>query len=182
MRVFLAIPIGDAVNAALDDWLASVSLRSALRLVPSYNRHVTMQFFGDVSDEESALLQNAVQTFVTDHPLVQDGLEAGGIGLFHMPQDSRILWAGVLERDGWLSEYRTSLCQLLEREGFKKESREWRPHITLARIRGMSRIDLTAFCSSSEPVRFGAILPVQLVLYRSTLLPDGPKYDILRRF
>ncbi len=182
MRVFLAIPLGERVNSALDAWYETACAGLGLRKVPAQNRHVTLHFFGDVSDEELAIIKKKVEEQRRMNLLPDDGLAVTGIGVFSGSKAPVILWAGVEDRTGWLAGYVASLDQGLARSGFARPQMAWQPHITLARTRSPSRIELAELCSANKTVQFGTIYPVRVVLYQSTLFPEGPRYDVLEIF
>jgi 2'-5' RNA ligase len=71
----------------------------------------------------------------------------------------------------------------MERLGFDKEKRAFRPHITLARARD-TRID-SSLVAASEPYQqydFGSFLADRVFLFQSTLHPSGAVYERLKEY
>jgi 2'-5' RNA ligase len=71
----------------------------------------------------------------------------------------------------------------MERLGFDKEKRAFRPHITLARARD-NRID-SSLVTASEPYvehDFGAFIADRVFLFQSILKPSGAVYEKLKEY
>jgi 2'-5' RNA ligase len=71
----------------------------------------------------------------------------------------------------------------MERGGFDKEKRAFRPHITLARARD-TRIDssLVAAAEPYEQYDFGSFVADRVFLFQSTLKPSGAVYEKLKEY
>jgi 2'-5' RNA ligase len=71
----------------------------------------------------------------------------------------------------------------MERLGFEKEKRAFRPHITLARSRD-SRIDssLVVAASKYDGHDFGSFMVDRVFLFKSILKPTGAVYERLREY
>jgi len=71
----------------------------------------------------------------------------------------------------------------MERLGFEKEKRAFRPHVTLARARE-SRIDSSLVASSEkyEQHDFGSFTVDRFYLFQSTLKPTGAVHDKLKQY
>ena len=65
--------------------------------------------------------------------------------------------------------------------GFKRETKEFSPHLTIARVRTSRRRDELIRCLKEvEDYEFGVIEARCLRLKRSILKPEGPTYLTLR--
>ena len=71
----------------------------------------------------------------------------------------------------------------MERLGFEKEKRAFRPHLTLARARD-SRIDSSLVASSEkyEQHDFGSFTVDRFYLFQSTLKPTGAVHQKLNQY
>ena len=71
----------------------------------------------------------------------------------------------------------------MERLGFDKEKRAFRPHITLARARD-TRIDSSLITGSAkyEAHDFGSFTADRIFLIKSTLKPSGSVYEKLKEY
>lgn len=90
------------------------------------NLHITLKFLGEVPPEKTKAIQRAMEV-VTAKPF---DLECGGAHLFNR---SGIAAAKVGGDIAALTALHAELEMALERGGFEKEQRRYRPHITLAR-------------------------------------------------
>ena len=148
-----------------------------VRWIDPANLHITMKFFGEVSNEqvesiEAAMSQVASQTTVFSIIL-------GGFGAFPSIRSPSLIWLGL----GVSPELRC-LKQDLEWAfaecGFESEMREFHPHITLARVKkkvgaGMFR-GLDKLLSDLD---FNGELKVDRInLIRSQLSKNGARYSV----
>ena len=71
----------------------------------------------------------------------------------------------------------------MERLGFEKEKRAFRPHITLARARD-SRIDSALVTAASQYAeqQFGSFTVDRVFLFKSILRPSGAVYEKLKEY
>jgi 2'-5' RNA ligase len=124
MRLFIGIPIPDHVQQSLlrlGGGLERVRWQRADQL------HLTLHFLGEVHPERLDKLRSVVQSLDWNPMLIH----VNDFGSFGKPV--RILWAGV-HPDAALIEQHSHLGKALQECGFAVESRDYRPHITLARI------------------------------------------------
>src|SRR5262249_23473227 len=104
-----------------------------------------------------------------------------GLGFFPGNRSPRVLWAGLQAptMEG-LSE---KIDTRMERFGFEKEKRAFRPHITLARARH-TRLDaaLVKAAADFEDDDFGSFSVDRCFLYQSTLKASGSTYTRLKQY
>jgi len=110
-------------------------------------------------------------------------LNIGVAGAFPNWKRPSVLWLGLepVEEFGSLS---TKLDEALYKElGIRREKRELRAHITVARLRSRGPIKIERARKVLEDCasRFsseGYVIPVdRFHLYHSTLTPEGPRYE-----
>ena len=71
----------------------------------------------------------------------------------------------------------------MERLGFEKEKRAFRPHVTLARARDMRiHSSLVAAAEKYEQHLFGSFTADRFYLIQSTLKPTGAVYNRLKEY
>ena len=189
-RTFLAL---DLENATLDH-LAQVQAdlcqgQSNVRPVERENHHLTLIFLGDVPDEMlSQVCDLAAGAAATVKPFE---FQVRGIECVPSLGPLRMIWAGVEDATGCLAELAENLRAALAGLGLHEETRSFRPHITLARVRsgrggeGYSRSRRPAH--GADAVRqaaaghaqtdFGTQWAQEVVIYGSQLTPDGPVYS-----
>jgi 2'-5' RNA ligase len=93
-----------------------------------------------------------------------------------------VLWVGVSKATR-LRALQEDLEETLESIGWPSEEREFTPHLTLARIKSLKRVH--AFMDIVSGHRSWDVGPWpidEMVLYQSTLKPQGAIYTPLERF
>src|SRR5690349_14836529 len=92
--------------------------------------HVTLRFFGDVDDEQLGKLVASVPALGRRAPCL---LRAMRVDAFPDARRARVLVL-PLDDDGFLTALHEQVEQLAAALGFERESRAYRPHLTLARL------------------------------------------------
>jgi 2'-5' RNA ligase len=109
-------------------------------------------------------------------------LDVHGAGAFPSGRRARVLWVGVHGDVEPLGAFVIELGRRLGALGFPPEERPFSPHLTVARARdprGLPGLAAAlARCADAPSARW----PVQeVVLFRSHLSPQGPRYEALSR-
>ena len=181
-RVFCAIEI---LQEARDQLLAHIKrLREAVpQAQASWSRaesiHLTLKFFGNIEQDHVERLSAAASRASHRYSPFQIGL--GESGIFPPRGAPRVLWIGVNDPSGQLTNIQQQFENECAREGFPKEERVFRPHLTLARIRnpqGSRRLAEIHKGLEFKPVVFSVS---ELLLFRSELSSEGSKYTIISR-
>lgn len=179
IRSFVALPLGDRILGALGAF--QEELRPAtndLRWVRPESMHLTLQFLGDVPGREVPDISRALEeVFARQAPI---DVECRGVGVFPNFRRPRTLWVG-LAGDGL--ETLAERCEVvLAPLGFPPAEREFRPHVTLARVRNPRGFGAIAPAVRAAGERsFGTTRIDGAILYRSELRPDGASYTPLAR-
>ena len=180
MRLFLAVDLPDSLRRALGDLQSR--LRSKVmgwRWVRPEAIHLTVRFLGEVSEEEDAGHRAAWRRAAASCPRVR--FSVGGTGVFPPRGAPRILWAGVraLDPPDGLIRLAEAVEQAARAQGFRPETRPFRPHLTVARAerRGHSESP-----PESDRGALGEIEAREIVLFRSRLDPRGARYTRLDAF
>ncbi len=172
MRVFAALPLPTAAAAGLA--AAVEPLRRAhprLRWVPPSAYHLTVHFFGELSDEAVDRLTR----FMADPGLRVPAIPAqwGGLGRFPAQGPARVLHA-VLDQGAEEARAFHDLFHGLARPlGYSAEARGFSPHVTLARV--ASDAPAQGWESAIRLPRSGFVI-TECVLFQSVLGPSGARY------
>src|SRR5207244_2026935 len=152
--------------------------RADVRWVDPTGLHVTLKFLGEVREGELSSVAGAVRATAAEHAAI--GLALGGLGGFPSLARPRVLWAGIRTGTPELGRLAAALERTLQPLGFPPESRPFRGHVTIARVRsprGLGRI--TAAIEATPDVAFGNWTAGDVILYRSHLRPTGATYEPL---
>ncbi|GAB4480871.1 MAG: RNA 2',3'-cyclic phosphodiesterase [Anaerolineales bacterium] len=182
VRAFLAIAIPPAIQLSLAEHIARLQKMSggSVRWVPAENIHLTLKFLGEVENARLEALQNALSQACAAQPAFE--ISVGGLGAFPSLHRPRVLWAGV-QAPPALAELHQKVEQAAAGAGFPAEAQSFSAHLTLGRVRepigSISLNTLRAVLAATRIESLGAA-PVDFIhLYRSELLPNGPRYSLL---
>ena len=143
------------------------------------NIHLTVKFFGNVDQSKVPVISAAAEPVVAECSPIQ--ITVGQTGVFPRPSRAQVLWIGVEDSHGKLSELQQRLEDELKVEGFPKEDRAFRPHLTVARIRKPHNAKRLAEAHLQADFNAVKLTLTELVLFRSELSSEGSKYSALSR-
>ena len=182
LRVFCAVELPDELRTAAAAHAAR--LRGEFEGVKaSWARpaslHVTLKFLGEIEAARVEDLSRAARAAAEGFEPFE--LAVGGTGTFPGRGAARTLWLGVEDVSGRLARLQTRLEDECEAAGFPRESRAFRPHLTLARLRASK--EALALSEAHRRTPFGphAFHVKEFVVMRSELAPGGSRYTPLSR-
>ena len=108
----------------------------------------------------------------------------GGLGGFPTLEAPRLIWTGVKNDTGELGDIYCGIRDRIveERLPVKTEKRDYRPHITVGRVKRRPEPRLLESLEAKKEEQFGTFEVGGLVLYQSTLTGRGPVYRSMREF
>lgn len=133
--------------------------------------HITLGFFGDVNEEQAELLDSRLAE-ITQAPFE---ISLSGVGHFGRSEPHAI-WAGIAESE-ILNRLHKSIRSVARDCNVQMEKRDYRPHVTLAYLRGHPDIEAIARWEQSysgyqsEPFLVDAFF-----LYSSEQRHRGPNF------
>lgn len=170
MRLFIGWPLPDHAKGAIESALAP--LRSSLPAASwprSETLHLTFLFLGERPPEESQELTRRLASLGEFPPFE---VRSAAPGFFPSDRRPRVAWLG-LEPEGRIAEL---AAEVRNAAGEEPEERPFKPHLTLARIRGSWRHQETErFRAAVGRVSFDASLD-RVLLYESRLSSGGAKH------
>ena len=171
MRLFAALDLPLEVRTTLAAWAASaVGRDERLRLVRAESLHVTLVFLGERPEPEpvAGALTSALDPLPPAPPL-----SVGG-PLWLSPRRPHVLTVALEDPSGGLAEIQAAVLDAMVRSaGHEAETRRFRPHVTVARVRGRLRpFELPA----PPALEFS---PPAVTLYRSVLGRGPASYEAM---
>ncbi|MDY0002947.1 MAG: RNA 2',3'-cyclic phosphodiesterase [Polyangia bacterium] len=144
-----------------------------IRWVPPPNMHVTLKFYGNLGiDQLEAVKDAARRAAAMVKPF---GLSARGLGVFPGVEKPRVLWVGLGEGAETLAELFRRLEDASEHLGFARDTRVFRPHLTLGRVqRGSDGV--AEWIAAHGEVDCLTSSVDELVVYESRLQRAGAEY------
>lgn len=183
IRAFLAIaPAADVLLAIgkIQDRLKHACPFDIGWLKPEHI-HLTLKFFGNVSEDEITTLARIVEQHSSALPPLQ--LTVKKLGVFPSWQRPRVLWMGLEGDTAPLAMIQQKLEQGWQACGFSREDRSFRPHLTIGRIKSVRREgDPCTFMAQAGDWSAGGFRADGLTLIQSVLTPQGPLYTQLAWF
>ena len=189
MRAFFAVDLPESVVDPLTAVQVDLDDAAGLRVTDPTQAHVTLKFLGKIDAGDGH----------TDTPALDDILTAGqravdradiapfdcsiaGLGVFPSFEYISVVWAGI--EDG--TEELTALHEALETEttslGVDAETRDFTPHVTLARMSDARGKNLVQETVRERHPEFGRFEVDAIRLVASTLTAEGPVYDTVETF
>ena len=176
-RTFCAVELPFEVRKQLEEHI--LKLRQAVPdAAASWSRveniHLTLKFFGNVELDRIPVISAAATRTVAEFSPFSVGI--GNTGVFPKPSRAQVLWIGVSDPSGKLSALQERFENECVAEGFTKEDRAYRPHLTIARIRRPEGARHLADTHLQMNFPTTNIDLNELILFRSELSPKGSKY------
>ncbi len=177
-RVFLALEIPEDLRARLlpvHEELLRMKRSGDVRLsVPRLeNLHLTLRFLGDVRPEKTEEIQEVLTPALRDAAAFP--LRVAEIGGFPDLRRPRVIWGGV-EAEPALMDLFRRVEDGLEKAGFGREKKPFRPHLTLARVKSTPPGAFERALAAHREAEFGSFSAARLALFRSERLPEGARY------
>jgi 2'-5' RNA ligase len=148
---------------------------SAVKASAPRGLHCTLRFLGDTAAETAARLGPAIAQAVADIPSFS--AEMIGMGAFPNPQRPNVVWAGL--RAVPLAALFEQVETVATNFGYSADRLPFKPHVTLARVKHQPPARLAELMQQHADTNWGAFDVTAVELFKSTLTPAGPRYDVL---
>lgn len=183
IRSFLALSLPTEMRGVIEGVLPDLCEASRdVKWVRPGSVHLTVVFLGSMPEETLAGVKQAAAAACTGFAPFR--LAVKGTGFFPNPRRPRVVWLGLegeIERMGAL---RNALQDHLAPFGIQRETRPFRPHLTLGRFRKHGRMSrsLEEAMARHQDVSSPNCELSELVLFKSDLRPTGAVHTALERF
>ena len=178
LRLFVALVPPEPVVEHLEAAVAHVRRRwtVALRWTQPVTWHLTLAFFGEVAEERVPDLETRLGRVAARHDVLE--LRFRGAGAFSRPARARVLYTEVEADLPRLVALSASCGAAGRRIGLDLDDRPYRPHVTLARVKGREPVDVTSVVEELRAYKGPNWAASDLVLVRS--YPEaGAHYESL---
>jgi 2'-5' RNA ligase len=180
MRVFLALEIPEDLKDEIERSLNELQkiCPSRVKWVKREHWHITLQFIGDVE-------ASAIPKLKSGFAEILKGLEQFTISNPETevipPRRPRLIWLKCDYDSPQLGNVLKKLRDFLNREGYQIDTKPFRLHITLGRVKQYIAPEIVARLTES------AINPGQRTIsvatfYESRLHSEGPEYSIIEQY
>lgn len=179
MRAFIAIEIPGEIKRRIGALIKECKMTgiAPVKYVDIENMHITLKFLGET---ENSVLQAISDKFgrISSPPPELTIFSAGAFPGFDF---ARIVWVGIKENQ----ELKTTFMEIeniVIKNGFKADERDFNPHITIARIKGKVTNEWIGVVKKYTGFKFGSFKPEGFSIYRSDLDQKGPVYTKISFF
>jgi 2'-5' RNA ligase len=179
MRLFTGLDVPYETRRNLELLLQHLKPKAAIQWSPTENLHVTTKFIGEWPEERLEELKSTLAMVPKTGEL---GIGVRGLGWFPNPHQPRVFYVGIQapEALAQLAKDTDAACGGL---GVEPESKGYRPHLTLARIRRPEDLfPLKKAIADLPSVDFGTWKAAAFHLYRSEMRPGGSVYTKLASY
>ena len=179
MRLFVAINLAAETRDAI--YADAQLLRAAttgIRWTAAASLHMTLKFLGEQPESLVEDFRTAMENVAAAHRHLT--VQTTGFGAFPNFRRSRVVWVGMT---GEIELH--ALAKDIDRAfvpfGVAAESRQFRAHLTLGRVKGeLSAAESAALSAAArQAVPARSVLVRTIDLMRSELGPGGSRYSLL---
>ena len=180
-RLFIAVKITPDTDTLNHIYRIQQRLEhEKIKWVDTNGIHITLKFLGDTDEQLIPQIEQQLQQIATKHKTTSLTLQ--DIGVFPNEQRPRVLWIGT-NPNTELQKLAQDIDNAMEKLGYEKEQRPFKPHITLGRIKFLKdKRSLHKLLEQYKDKYFQDNNIDQFILYESTLTPKGAKYTALKTF
>ncbi len=178
-RLFIAVHIPVLTDIIeLSQKLKQKLNKERINWVSLHNFHLTLKFLGDTDEvlipEIAAIVQQVAKDFNPFEIVIK------GLGRFSSSGHAKVIWLGIEDTNEVLNTLFVQLNNQLADLGFKAESRPFRAHLTLARVKNIrNQSVLNDLIHTYSHTHFQNHKVKDIILYQSILKPSGPIYKPL---
>lgn len=181
IRTFLALDIEEDTRRRLVNVAKAMDDPGAkINWVAPANLHVTLNFLGQIPDDlahEACQIAQAVAGQFEPFEFQVAGIKAVPP---HGPL--RMIWAEINEPTGQLIKLQADLSDAFAGLGLREEARQYKPHITLARVKFIKNPEhLRAIANQYAHQEFGSQHAEEVTVYTSHPGPEGSVYTPIAR-
>ena len=168
-RLFIGLELPEAVRLRLS--LVRGPLPGAKWIEPE-DMHITLRFAGDVDNRQADELVGFLDGIAAD-PFELSLREVGAFG----GREPRVIWAGV-EAGAGLDQLHRAIERACRAAGLEPEGRAFKPHVTLARLRGTSPEVVARFLGSRARLALEPFTVERFALFSSRPRVGGGPYVV----
>lgn len=174
MRIFVALPLPGNIRNELAKICGGIA---GTRWIAPENFHITLRFIGDIGRGDA----DDLHTELASIRFPEFDMSLRGIGTFERRGHLHMLWAG-LEMAQPVIELRDRIEAAAVRAGFGRETRKFKPHITLCRFKSHSMPDIGPYLEMHNAFSTEPFTVDHFSLYQSQLGHGSAKYDVLSEY
>lgn len=180
MRLFAGIEFGSQVKEGITGIQEDLrKLCTKGRWKREDNFHLTLKFLGEVEFHSVSAVSEALQESAkAARPFL---LKVDALGYFEGRDSIRVLWLGLGGDTQELMDIKLKIEDNLQNAGYRKESRRFSPHVTIAQD-VVTNVPFKELAKLVVPERIPDITVNDIVLFKSEQINGKRVYTPLRRY
>ncbi len=182
MRLFVGISLPEELKQkTIEVQKALHSAGSKIKLVEPENLHITVKFLGEVEEGQLEGIKAILRSIMEKRAVFS--LKIHGISYLPNKKFLRTVALSVVDENNILKQIVDEINSSLSQIGIKDEIRDFKAHLTLARIKDVqSKITTLLALMPLEDIDIGEIEVKNFDLIESTLTETGPIYKRIEYF
>ncbi len=151
-----------------------------IKWVDSGNFHLTLFFLGDTDEVQIDDVRMAMSNIINNFN--QFTIDLKGLGVFKNFSRPRVLWGGIYNYET-MALLKKAIDNEMVKLGFEPDNREFKPHLTIGRIKFIKHKDrLKNLVLENEDKFFDRLRISELIYFESVLHPQGPEYIPIEKY
>jgi 2'-5' RNA ligase len=177
-RCFIAIDVPVTVKKEIGAILEILEKHDAdIKWVAPENIHLTLKFLGPTPDTLLPRITDTVSNILSSYKPFYIRIYTTGV--FPSRKYPRVIWTGIDDSEV-LRKLKNDIEQSLSLLSFAKEDKEFKPHLTIGRIRSQKGIiNVLSELDNYKTKDFGTVHVQEIRLMKSELKPKGAEYTCL---
>lgn len=179
-RLFIGISLPDAYRKSLNPLTASLSklTDASINWSKPSTWHLTLKFLGETDEAAIPSIKDALSTI----QFRSFTMQAGGAGAFPNERQPWVLWLGLKEGKQQSAALAAAVEDALAAIGIPREKKQFRPHLTLARVRKPGPGNWKELLNQAARQSWPTFTVGHFTLWQSTLAPEGATHTPLATF
>lgn len=175
IRTFICMGLPESVKVRIEKLQRELrQIEAQVSWVKAANIHLTLKFLGDVPQAKIPLIAAAVKLAIGSCGPFQ--VAVGGAGCFPSLRNPTVLWIGVSPIPEALTQIYEAMEEELARQGFARETKRFKPHLTIARLRNPRNTKAVADAFMACGFEDESFQASEVIVMRSDLTPRGSIY------
>ena len=188
MRTFVAVNVSSGTTKAAQRMMRQIDeTEIGAKCVRTPSMHIALKFLGEVQIEDTPEICKAVSRAAQG--MLSFMIECGGLDAFPERSRPRTVWMGVQSGVAALRQLQEKVDEETRHIGYHGETRQFHPHLTLARIRSTAeQAEPLQAVFGKYPVGSDSTTIVttetwvdEVIVYASIMERGTPSYEVLGR-
>ncbi|RKY88617.1 RNA 2',3'-cyclic phosphodiesterase [candidate division KSB1 bacterium] len=180
IRCFIAIDLPGSLKKKIGEIQAKLKGSGAdVKWVKPDNIHLTLKFLGEITPEKV----EEVKASLDGISVKKMEISARNVGAFPSLKRPRVIWVGIEKGLEKLKDFSNIIEKEMQKIGFEKEKRSFKPHLTIGRVKSQRNIgNLVKEIGLIEEFETEPFIPEEFILMRSDLKPSGAEYTPIKKY